>query len=112
MGYTNIYSISDRELCIASVYLWGVSNCKNIAVVEPGYKSSNITFPEDNPEEEFIRARSSNRGNGVRFYSIVNEYDLKRDLKELINAGLSLSAASKYLAKKNGINKSVIYSLN
>ena len=41
-----------------------------------------------------------------------NEYDLKRDLKELINAGLSLSAASKYLAKKNGINKSVIYSLN
>ncbi len=41
-----------------------------------------------------------------------NEYELKRDLKELIHAGLSLSAASKYLAKKNGINKSVIYSLN
>ena len=44
--------------------------------------------------------------------SDVNEYDLKRDLKELIKAGLSLSAASKYLAKKNGLNKSVIYSLN
>ena len=42
----------------------------------------------------------------------VNKSDLKRDLKELINAGLSLSAASKYLAKKNGLNKSVIYNLN
>ena len=34
------------------------------------------------------------------------------DLKELINAGLSLSAASKYLAKKNDIKKSIIYNLN
>jgi len=42
----------------------------------------------------------------------VNKFDLKKELKELINAGLSLSAASKYLAKKNGINKSVIYNLN
>tara|TARA_B100002051_G_C16638295_1_gene587180 strand:+ start:174 stop:1037 length:864 start_codon:yes stop_codon:yes gene_type:complete len=41
-----------------------------------------------------------------------NKNDLKRDLKELIKAGLSLSAASKYLAKKNGINKSQIYNLN
>ena len=32
-------------------------------------------------------------------------------LKELIDAGLSLSAASKYLAKKNGLKKSVIYNL-
>ena len=31
--------------------------------------------------------------------SIFNESDLRKDLKELINAGLSLSA-SKYLAKK------------
>ena len=38
--------------------------------------------------------------------------DLKRDLQELMNAGLSLSAASKYLAKKNGIKKSIIYNLN
>ena len=43
--------------------------------------------------------------------SIINEVDLKKDLKELINAGLSLSAASKYLAKKNGIKKSIIYNL-
>ena len=37
---------------------------------------------------------------------------LKRDLQELMKAGLSLSAASKYLAKKNGIKKSIIYNLN
>ena len=36
---------------------------------------------------------------------------LKKHLNELINAGLSLSAASKYLAKKNGIKKSEIYNL-
>ncbi len=44
--------------------------------------------------------------------SIFNESDLREDLKELINAGLSLSAASKYLAKKNGLKKSLIYNLN
>ena len=44
--------------------------------------------------------------------SLVNEADLKNDLKELINAGLSLSAASKYLAKKNGLKKKIIYNLN
>ena len=38
--------------------------------------------------------------------------DLKKELKELINAGLSLSSASKYLAKKTGLKKSEIYSLN
>ena len=42
----------------------------------------------------------------------INKLDLKRDLKELKNAGLSLSAASKYLAKKYGIKKSIIYNLN
>ena len=42
----------------------------------------------------------------------INTLDLKRDLKELTNAGLSLSAASKYLAKKYGIKKSIIYNLN
>ena len=36
---------------------------------------------------------------------------LKRELIELINAGLSLSAASKYLAKKNNLTKSFIYNL-
>lgn len=38
--------------------------------------------------------------------------NLKIELDELINAGLSLSAASKYLAKRNGIKKGIIYNLN
>ena len=41
----------------------------------------------------------------------IKDYDIKTDLHELINAGLSLSAASKYLAKKYGIKKSIIYNL-
>ena len=45
-------------------------------------------------------------------YQKLDEADLKRDLRELINAGLSLSAASKYLAKKNDVKKSIIYNLN
>ena len=36
---------------------------------------------------------------------------IKKDLNDLINAGLSLSAASKYLAKKNGLKKSEIYKM-
>ena len=41
----------------------------------------------------------------------INKLDLKKDLNELTNAGLSLSAASKYLAKKYGIKKNIIYNL-
>ena len=40
-----------------------------------------------------------------------NEPNIKKELKELINAGLSLSAASKYLAKKKNLSKKVIYNL-
>jgi len=36
---------------------------------------------------------------------------IKKDLNDLINAGLSLSAASKYLAKKNRLKKSEIYNM-
>ena len=36
---------------------------------------------------------------------------IKKDLNDLINAGLSLSAASKYLAKRNGLKKSEIYNM-
>ena len=36
---------------------------------------------------------------------------IKKDLNDLINAGLSLSAASKYLSKKNGLKKSEIYNM-
>ena len=36
---------------------------------------------------------------------------LKRELNDLMNAGISLSSASKYLAKKNNCKKSEIYNL-
>ena len=42
---------------------------------------------------------------------IVDILSIKKDLKDLINAGLSLSSASKYLAKKNGLKKSEIYNM-
>tara|TARA_Y100000991_G_scaffold212971_1_gene197909 strand:+ start:550 stop:1413 length:864 start_codon:yes stop_codon:yes gene_type:complete len=40
-----------------------------------------------------------------------NKITLKRELEELICAGLSLSAASSYLAKKKNLTKNVIYNL-
>ena len=40
-----------------------------------------------------------------------NKFLLKKDLEELINAGLSLSAASSYLAKKKNLTKNKIYNL-
>ena len=44
--------------------------------------------------------------------SEINKHSLKEELNDLINAGLSLSAASKYLAKKNNISKNLIYKLH
>ena len=44
--------------------------------------------------------------------SELNKHSLKEELNDLINAGLSLSAASKYLAKKNNISKNLIYKLH
>jgi len=41
----------------------------------------------------------------------LDKFTIKKDLDDLINAGLSLSAASKYLAKKNGVKKSEIYNM-
>tara|TARA_B100000886_G_scaffold208994_1_gene144645 strand:- start:798 stop:1448 length:651 start_codon:yes stop_codon:yes gene_type:complete len=41
----------------------------------------------------------------------INLIILKNELNELIKAGLNLSSASKYLAKKNGIPKNTIYNL-
>ncbi|MCQ9200714.1 MAG: 16S rRNA (cytidine(1402)-2'-O)-methyltransferase [Prochlorococcus marinus CUG1437] len=40
-----------------------------------------------------------------------NKSIIKKDLNDLIDAGLSLSAASKYLAKRNGLKKSEVYNL-
>ena len=37
---------------------------------------------------------------------------LKEELKELVKAGLSLSSAARYLAKKKNIPKSIIYNLH
>ena len=41
----------------------------------------------------------------------INKFELKKELNDLINAGLSLSQASKYLAKKNNLTKSLIYNM-
>ena len=41
----------------------------------------------------------------------IDKKSLKKEIYELVNAGLSLSAASKYLAKKTGIKKNFIYQL-
>ncbi len=40
-----------------------------------------------------------------------DKFELRKELNELINAGLSLSKASKYLAKKKGLKKNIVYSL-
>ena len=68
------------------------NDCINAIVVQAGYKASNITFPADNPEIEFIIPDSGNVGNGLRLYNIVNEYDLKDEvLRFEINASLDPS---------------------
>ena len=41
----------------------------------------------------------------------LDRLSIKKDLNDLLKAGLSLSAASKYLAKKNGLKKSEIYNM-
>ncbi len=48
---------------------------------------------------------------GINKKNEFNKYELKKELEELVNAGLSLSAASKYLAKKNNLTKNLIYNL-
>jgi len=49
--------------------------------------------------------------NNKKKKSELNKFELKKELTDLINAGMSLSQASKYLAKKYNLAKSVIYSL-
>ena len=41
-----------------------------------------------------------------------DSFEIKKELNDLTNAGLSLSAASKYLAKKNNLPKSTIYNMH
>ena len=42
---------------------------------------------------------------------IYNSLEIKKELNDLTKAGLNLSAASKYLAKKNNLKKSIIYNM-
>ena len=52
--------------------------------------------------------------NGMNIKKEKSEFDkiaLKKELHDLINAGLSLPEASKYLAKKNNLKKSYIYNM-
>ena len=41
-----------------------------------------------------------------------DSFEIKKDLNDLTKAGLSLTAASKYLAKKNNLTKSTVYNLS
>ena len=41
-----------------------------------------------------------------------NSLEIKKDLNDLTEAGLSLSAASKYLARKNNLPKSTVYNMH
>ena len=41
----------------------------------------------------------------------IDNYELRKELLDLIDAGLSLAKASKYLAKKNNLTKRTIYNL-
>ena len=49
--------------------------------------------------------------NKDKFNNKYNKLELKNDLYELTEAGLNLSAASKYLAKKYNLKKSMIYDM-
>ncbi len=68
-----------------------------------------INFFEDKQVigEITIVIKGINKNQKLKF----DEFQIRSELKELINAGLTLSAASKYLAKKNNLSKSKIYNL-
>ena len=74
---------------------------------------NNITSVIDFFQEKEVRGEITIVIRGIKkTNSSINKSNLKKELDELMDAGLSLSAASKYLAKKNGLNKSVVYNLN
>lgn len=51
------------------------------------------------------------KGNKNKNKVVIEETLLKKELHELTDAGLSLSSASRYLAKKRNLKKSIIYNL-
>ena len=62
--------------------------------------------------ENIFNLGSINQVKGIKKGDLnLDKFSIRKDLQDLINAGLSLSAASKYLAKKNGVKKSEIYNL-
>ena len=74
---------------------------------------SNITSVIDFFQEKEVRGEITIVIKGIKkTNSSINKSNLKKELDELMDAGLSLSEASKYLAKKNGLKKSVVYNLN
>ena len=74
---------------------------------------NNITSVIDFFQEKEVRGEITIVIRGIKkTNSSINKSNLKKELDELMDAGLSLSEASKYLAKKNGLNKSVVYNLN
>ena len=83
-----------------------------------------IIFEPNNPDEEAqhisyneLHRRVCKFANVLKSKGIkkgdlnLDKFSIRKDLQDLINAGLSLSAASKYLAKKNGLKKSEVYNL-
>ncbi len=50
--------------------------------------------------------------NRIKQKSKLDEFELKKELHDLINAGLTLSEASKYLAKKTNLTKRLIYKMH
>ena len=52
----------------------------NFVSIIPGYKASNITFPDIENAEEFIVPNEGTIGNGEKFYAIVDESLLTDDL--------------------------------
>ena len=65
-------------------------------------------FEDKEPKGEFTILLK-----GIEFNknSDINNSELRKELHELVNIGLSLPLASKYLAKKYNISKSIIYGL-
>ncbi len=96
------YCGGDREIMVARELTKKFEEhvCDNIYNVIEFFKDKDIIG------EITIVIRGIEKGNLNPNKSII-----KKDLNDLINAGLSLSAASKYLAKKNGLKKSEIYNM-
>ena len=66
------------------------------------------SFNNNEPKGEFTILV---KGNLNKKNSNINNSLLKEELHELVGLGLTLSSASRYLAKKNNLSKRFIYNL-